>query len=75
MFKILIAGAAALLATSCAAIAPGPASDTTASAGTSRTGTGPGDRMPSGRTLGRRAAGNFLHRARADAARRHAGAV
>ena len=56
MFKILIAGAAALLATSCAAIAPPPTADANAASAATGTGAGPGDRMPSGRTLGVRSA-------------------
>ncbi|WP_430402075.1 gamma-glutamyltransferase family protein [Hyphomonas sp.] len=56
MFKILMAGAAALLATSCAAIAPPPTADANTSRAATGTETGPGDRMPSGRTLGVRSA-------------------
>ncbi|WP_439619497.1 gamma-glutamyltransferase family protein [Hyphomonas sp.] len=56
MFKILMAGAAALLATSCAAIAPPPTADANTSRTATGTETGPGDRMPSGRTLGVRSA-------------------
>lgn len=56
MLKILIAGAAALMATSCAAVAPLPPADATASMAVSATGAGPGERLPYGRALAVRSA-------------------
>jgi gamma-glutamyltranspeptidase/glutathione hydrolase len=67
MLKILMAGAAALLATSCAAIAPSPMADTNASRAASGTEAGPGDRMPTGRALGVRSAVVAPHAAAATA--------
>lgn len=67
MLKILIAGAAALLATSCAAIAPSPQADAKTSRSASVSETGPGDRMPTGRTLGVRSSVVAPHAAAATA--------
>jgi gamma-glutamyltranspeptidase / glutathione hydrolase len=66
MIKILIAGAAALLATSCTVLTAAPISDAPARSSTA-TETGPGDRMPSGRELGVRSAVVAPHAAAATA--------
>ncbi|MFT5775133.1 gamma-glutamyltransferase family protein [Hyphomonas sp.] len=66
MFKILIAGAAALLATSCTALAPAPLNDMPAPSNAA-TVAGPGDRMPSGRDMGVRSAVVAPHAAAATA--------
>jgi len=66
MIKILIAGAAALLATSCTVLTAAPISDAPARSSTA-TETGPGERMPSGRDLGVRSAVVAPHAAAATA--------
>ncbi|MBU2607233.1 MAG: gamma-glutamyltransferase family protein [Alphaproteobacteria bacterium] len=66
MIKILIAGAAALLATSCTVLTAAPINDAPARSSTA-TETGPGDRMPSGRDLGVRSAVVAPHAAAATA--------
>jgi gamma-glutamyltranspeptidase / glutathione hydrolase len=66
MIKILMAGAAVLLATSCTVLTAAPISDAPARSSTA-TETGPGDRMPSGRELGVRSAVVAPHAAAATA--------
>jgi len=66
MIKILMAGAAALLATACTALTPAPLENAPA-ASDAATKTGPGDRMPSGRDLGVRSAVIAPHAAAATA--------
>jgi gamma-glutamyltranspeptidase / glutathione hydrolase len=66
MIKILMAGAAVLLATSYTVLTAAPISDAPARSSTA-TETGPGDRMPSGRELGVRSAVVAPHAAAATA--------
>ncbi|WP_341197181.1 gamma-glutamyltransferase family protein [Hyphomonas chukchiensis] len=66
MMKWLMAGAAALLASSCTALTPAPLEDDAAPFDAAAK-PGPGDRMPSGRTLGVRSAVVAPHAAAATA--------
>tara|TARA_R110000764_G_scaffold41935_3_gene94340 strand:- start:370 stop:2286 length:1917 start_codon:yes stop_codon:yes gene_type:complete len=66
MFKILITGAAALLATSCTALAPAPLDNAPAPFDAAAK-AGPGDRMPTGRDMGVRSAVVAPHAAAATA--------